>query len=95
MCYSCRCDVRLQCKRVICKTWTGTFEILANSAGPDQTAQNAAPYQSLHCLLRLQEVKGQMKQSCVLVQDYFSTLHSETIHSPVLSMLRLKVSNAG
>ena len=42
-------------KRVICKTWTGT---LANSADPDQTPQNAASGQGLHCLLKLQKVKG-------------------------------------
>ena len=42
-------------KRVICKTWTG---ILANSADPDQMLQNAASDQGLHCLLKLQEVKG-------------------------------------
>ena len=40
-------------KRVVCKTWTG-----ANSADPDQTLQNAASDQGLHCLLKLQEVKG-------------------------------------
>ena len=42
-------------KRVICKTWTGTR---ANSADPDQTPQNAASDQDLHCLLKLQEVEG-------------------------------------
>ena len=42
-------------KRVICKTWTGT---LANSADPDQMPQNVASDQGLHCLLKLQEVKG-------------------------------------
>ena len=42
-------------KRVICKTWTVTF---ANSADPDQTPQKAVSDQSLHCLLKLQEVKG-------------------------------------
>ena len=40
-------------KRVIYKTWTGT---LANSADPDQTPQNAASDQGLHCLLKLQKV---------------------------------------
>ena len=45
-------------KRVICKTWTGT---LANSADPDQTPQNAAYDQVLHCCLELQEIKGSMK----------------------------------
>ena len=42
-------------KMVICKTWTWT---LANSADLDQTPQNAASDQSLHCLLKLQEVKS-------------------------------------
>ena len=42
-------------KRVICKTWTGT---LAKSADHDQTQQNTASDQSLHCLLKLLEVKG-------------------------------------
>ena len=41
-------------KSVICKTWIRT---LANSADPDQTPQNAASDQGLHCLLKLQEVK--------------------------------------
>ena len=31
---------------------------LANSADPDQTPQNAESDQDLHCLLKLQEVKG-------------------------------------
>ena len=42
-------------KMVICKTLTGT---LANSADPDQTPQNTVSDQSLHCLLKLQEVMG-------------------------------------
>ena len=42
-------------KRVICKTWTGTF---ANSADPDQMPQNVASDQGLHCLLKLQDVMG-------------------------------------
>ena len=42
-------------KSIISKTWTGT---LANSADPDQTPMNAASGQGLHCLLKLQEVKG-------------------------------------
>ena len=33
-------------------------EILTNSADPDQTPQNAASDQGLHCLFKLQEVKG-------------------------------------
>ena len=40
-------------KMVICKTWTGT---LKNNADTDQTPQNAASDQGLHCLLKLQEV---------------------------------------
>ena len=35
-------------RRVICKTWTG---ILANNADLDQTPQNAASVQGLHCLI--------------------------------------------
>ena len=38
-------------KKVICKTWSGT---LANSAEPDQTPEDAASGQGLHCLLKLQ-----------------------------------------
>ena len=41
--------------RLFCKIWTGT---LANSADLDQTLQNVASNQGLHCLLNLQEVKG-------------------------------------
>ena len=45
-------------KRVICKTQTGlSFGSLANSADPDQTSQNMASNQGLHCLLKLKEVK--------------------------------------
>ena len=40
---------------IICKTLTGT---LANSADPDKTPQNAASDQGLHCLLKLEKVKG-------------------------------------
>ena len=43
---------------VFCKTWTVTFETLANNADPDQTPQKVASDQGLHCLLKLQEVKG-------------------------------------
>ena len=46
-------------KGVLCKTWTGT---LANSADPDQMQQNAASNQGLYCLLKLLEVKSEMKQ---------------------------------
>ena len=49
-------------KRVICKTRTGILEN-KNSANPDQTPQNAASDQGLHCLLKLREFKGLMKQS--------------------------------
>ena len=42
----------------MCKTWTGTFGTLANSADQDQTQQNAASDQSLHWLLKLQEDEG-------------------------------------
>ena len=42
-------------KRVICKT---EAVILVNSADSDQTPQNAASDQGLHCLLKLQENKG-------------------------------------
>ena len=31
---------------------------LANSADPDQTPRDAASDQGLHCLLKLQEIKG-------------------------------------
>ena len=49
--------VTLECsvKRIIRKTCTGT---LANSADADQMPQNGASDQNLHCLLKLQEVKG-------------------------------------
>ena len=40
-------------KKVICKTWNGT---LANSADLDQMQMNTVS--GLHCLLKLQEVKG-------------------------------------
>ena len=42
-------------KRVICRTWTGT---LTNSADPDQTPQIAASDQGVHCLHKLQVLKG-------------------------------------
>ena len=41
-------------KKAVCKIWTGT---LANSADPDQTSQNAASDQDLHCLLKLRKFK--------------------------------------
>ena len=34
---------------------------LANSADPDQMPQNVASDQGQHCLLKLQELKGEMK----------------------------------
>ena len=40
--------------RVIGKIWTGT---LANTADPDQTPQNAASDQGLHCLLNKRKLK--------------------------------------
>ena len=44
-------------KRIICKTWTGfSAGTCTNSADPDQTPQNAASDQGLHCSLKLQEV---------------------------------------
>ena len=46
-----------------CKTWTGTFGILAKSADPDQTPQNAASDQGLHNLLNLQEVKLRINEA--------------------------------
>ena len=73
--------------RVICTTCSGTFWTLANSADPDQTPQNAASDQVLHCLLKLQEVNGLMKQSYALVQNHFPNLLSETIDPSVLSVL--------
>ena len=46
-------------KSVICKTWTWLSAVtLGNSAVPDQMLQNTASDQGLHCLLKLQEVKG-------------------------------------
>ena len=54
------------------------FGALANSADPSD--------QGLHCLLKLQEAKGYMKQSSVSVQDHFPSLHSETIDPAVLSV---------
>ena len=33
--------------------WTGAFGTFANSADPDQTPQNAASDQGLHCLLKV------------------------------------------
>ena len=45
-------------KNVMCKIWTGT---LVNSSEHDQTPQNAAPDEGLHCILKLLEVNNQMK----------------------------------
>ena len=69
------------------KTWTVKFGTLANSAHPDQTPQNAASDLGLHCLLKLQEVNGKMKQSYVPVPDHLLSLHSEAIELSVLSVL--------
>ena len=66
--------VRSDCcvKGVICKTRTGcSVGILANTAAQDQTPQNAASDQGLHCLLKLQEVRGSMQQSLLSVRDIF------------------------
>ena len=41
-------------KRIICKTWSGA---LTNSARPDQTPQNAASVQDMHCLLKLRKLR--------------------------------------
>ena len=41
-------------KRVNCKTWTVA---LANGADPDQTPQDTASDQGLHCSLKCQEDK--------------------------------------
>ena len=73
--------VRSDCcvKGVICKTRTGcSVGILANTAAQDQTPQNAASDQGLHCLLKLQGVSGSMQQSLLSVREHFSSLHSET-----------------
>ena len=46
-------------RKVICKTWTGLRAgTLANSTDPHQMLNSAAFDQGLHCLLKLQEVKG-------------------------------------
>ena len=42
---------------LICKTSTGTFGTLENSADPGQTLHTAASDHDLHCLLKLLEVK--------------------------------------
>ena len=42
-------------KRIICKIWART---LAKSADPDQMLHSAASDQSLHCLLKKQEIKA-------------------------------------
>ena len=53
---------------------------------PDQTPQNAASDQGLHCFLKLQDVKDKMKQFKIPVQDHFPNL-SKIIDLPVLSVL--------
>ena len=67
--------------RVVCETWTGTFGTLAVSAEPDQTLQNAASDQGLHCLLKLQEVMGLLKFRTIFPSC------AKTIDPPVLSVL--------
>ena len=54
--------VKSECcvKRITCKTWT---ETLAKSADQDQTPQNAASDQGLQCLLKLQEIRDEIKRS--------------------------------
>ena len=71
-------------KRVICKNCAGT---LTNSADQYQTPQNMVSDQDLHCLLKLQEVNGYIKQSYAPVQDNFLSVYSEKIDPPVLSVL--------
>ena len=71
-------------KRVICKELSAT---LVNSADQDQTPQKEAFDQCLQCLLKLLEVKGEMKQSQVSIQAHFPRLYSEIIDLPVLSVL--------
>ena len=65
-------------KSFICKIWTW---ILANSVDPDQTPQNAASDQGLHCLLKLQIVKDEIKKKKLKspFRSIFPSLHSETI----------------
>ena len=72
-------------KRVVCKTWTGT---LTNSAEPDQTPQNAASDQRLHCLVikyRKFSVNWNSLKSAFRI--ILSSLHSETVELSVLSVL--------
>ena len=46
-------------KKVLCKTPTElSVGIWASSADPDNTPQNAASDQGLHCVVKLHEVKG-------------------------------------
>ena len=69
---------------VICKTGIGT---LANSADPDQKMQNMASDQGLHCFLKLRKLRFKQNSLGSLIQDYFPSLHSETIDPTVLSVL--------
>ena len=73
--YSCRSDVRM----LVIDGWTGTFGTLANSADPDQTSQTATSDQSLHCLLKSQEVKGKWNS--------FTFSFRTNFNPPVLSVL--------
>ena len=43
---------------LFCKTWTEIFGTLANNADPAQAPRNAASDQTLHWLLKLEELKG-------------------------------------
>ena len=75
-------------KTVICKTQTVISAwMFTNSADTDQTPQSTASDQGLYYLLKLHEFKGFMKVLSP-VQDYFSSLHSETINPLVLLVLR-------
>ena len=53
-----------------------------NGAKQDKMLQNAAPDQGLNCLLKLQEVKGYIKQ-----EDHYASLHSKTVDPPVQPVL--------
>ena len=62
---------------------------LANRADQDQTPQNAASDQGLHCLLNLQGVKDSIKQSKIPVQHYFShsTLRDKRLPGTVSALI--------
>ena len=56
--YLYKCSRAILVAVMYCKTWIGTFGILANSADHDQTPRSAASDHGLHCLFKLQEDKG-------------------------------------